>query len=85
MDGMKYFAWVHKRIRGGGGGGGFKLPTELWRRLLSIGRIGTRTGADFLFFAHVYISPRNILRRFDDYVPEVRPGQSSHIDGGYNA
>lgn len=67
------------------GGGGFKLPTELWRRLLSIGRIGTRTGADFLFFAHVYISPRNILRRFDDYVPEVRPGQSSHIDGGYNA
>lgn len=58
---------------------------EFWRKFLSIRKIGIRTGADFLFFAHVYKRPWNILRRFDDYVHEVRPGQPSLIDGGYNA
>lgn len=48
--------WDEYYCLGGQIRAGVKMPTEFGQKYSSIGRIGTCTGADFPFFAHVYKS-----------------------------
>lgn len=65
MDGMSHFAWMDKLIQGA------LNCQRSSRENLSLGRIGTRAGANFPFFCARLQKCLEHIARFNDYVHEV--------------